>query len=296
MRPRKKSLGSVRPTDPVWLADWLEMQVLRSQDWNASRGDLQSWLRIQTAGEDDDPQEGEERLILETFGELERRATAARRAYPFKVSPPLVSLRGDDWRSFSAYVFCLLVSNVGPQNLGRLNAARLFETVATSAAKRYVSGNAEQFAFPRPQLPKAFARAVDEICRKIGEGRGMYEGQSCSKNDDHLDVVAWRPFPDRLPGQIVIFGQCAAGKNWEGKRSELNPKAFWNKWISRPSVSRLVRAFFMPHRVPSEKWCHLGYDAGLVFDRCRIAYWAHGSDEFRQQADWSNLVLRNYAS
>jgi hypothetical protein len=277
-----------RIRDPLQLADWLEIQAILADDHNSSRGDLQALLQQESISPDD-----QEPLILAAYAELELRVSAARHAYPFRLRDSLLHLRHKSWRPYAAYVFCLLVSYGGVRRYGNLYPARLFETLSVRAAARFVGGRADQFGFPRAKLPRGFAEAVNALSVRICEGDGVFQNQVRDEKDDALDIVAWRAFPDRLPGQILLMGQCAAGNDWEKKRSELNPTAFWNKWAIRQPVSPLTKAFFTPHRLEISRWNNFGYDAGIIFDRCRIAYFAHSRRPARELLRWSDEILKS---
>ncbi len=277
-----------RPTDPLQLADWIELRSLIAPDRNASRMELQSLLRISAIVSEEE----QERLILATFAELSRRAAASREAYPFSVEGSLVRLRSQRWQDYPAYVFCLLVSYVGARKWGKLDATRLFEEIAGLALSRYVDGQAEQFGFPRPTLPKSFLAAVEALCVSMKEGKGVRESSAhLSAKDEALDIVAWRPFPDGLSGKLIVFGQCAAGKNWFDKRSELVPTSFCKKWMEEQPVIDPIKAFVIPHRVETARWYHLSCDAGIVFERCRLAYFSHGADRLADHVRWSKAIL-----
>lgn len=277
------------PTDCLRLADWMEVETLVAPQRSASRTEVLSLLRIGAVGDQTD----EDRIILDAFGELERRSIAADSSYPFIVDGSLLTLRSDNWRNYAAYVFCLLVSYKGVQEASGLNPKRLFEEIASIAAQRYLVGQARHFGFPRPRQPKSFAGAVSNLCQEMREGEGYHDpGYKHDAKDDAVDIIAWRPFQDNLPGKMLLFGQCAAGSDWYGKRSDRDPKAFCDMWMKRPPVSPMVKAFFIPHRLESERWEHLGRYAGIVFDRCRIAYFSHGEDSYSRHIRWSESVLR----
>jgi hypothetical protein len=40
-------------------------------------------------------------------------------------------------------------------------------------------------------------------------------------------------------------------------------------------VSRPLRSFFIPYRIVNEKWDYYARYAGILFDRCRVSYWAY---------------------
>ena len=93
-----------------------------------------------------------------------------------------------------------------------------------------------------------------------------------NEKDSHLDVVAWRPFPDGKSSQLIAFGQCATGKNWKREKLyEMRPESFREKWMSTGWFPSPVRALFVPHTVTENDWHSVMVDGGLIFDRCRIA-------------------------
>lgn len=261
-------------TDPLRLADWLELYALLSADCNSSQGDLESALRTASHSEilDDD---SIELKSLEVFEELEQRCNASGEAYPFDLDyRGVLCLKSGDWTHFPAYIFCLCLSyyplaetRVGPM---------LFEDVSCLAARGYLQGEAIRFGSPRIELPPSFADAVTELCGLIGEGEGYRDQPSLDRKDDTLDLVAWKDFADSRPSKVLLFGQCAAGKDWSSKLGELEPSRFWKQWMQVGPVSPdPVKSFFTPYRIDQRKWEYYARQAGLLFDRCRIAYWAH---------------------
>lgn len=271
-------------TDLLRLADWLELYALLSPDRNSSRGDLDSALRTASHSELDDDVEIEQK-ILEVFGEFEQRAEAAKEAYPFDIDyRGILTLRADGWKASPVYVFCLCLSyyplqetRVGP---------KLFEQVSCLAARSYLRGEAVGFGSPRTSLPPSFASAVIELCTLIGEGGGYQEQPSLDCKDDTLDLVAWKDFVDRRPSKVLMFGQCGAGRGWPDKLGQLQPSAFWRQWMRVGSVSpEPIRSFFTPYRVSQRRWEHYARQAGVLFDRCRIAYWA-----YREETDHSSVI------
>ena len=287
------------PTAPLLLADWLELQALLSPDRNSRRGALESALRPLSAfGTDND--EAVEKKILEVFYEIELRSKAAGKAYPFSLDYRrfgVIEMKSE-WEDYSAYVFCLCLSYFGwdINSAKAMNPPKLFEQLSCLAAKRYLQGEAVGFGAPRTQLPSSFASAIDKLCVLIGEGEG-YKSQNPTLNrqDDRLDIVAWKDFTDRLPSKIIMFGQCATGKNWQDKLAEMQPKSFWNLWMRRSTSSPLIRSFFVPHRIEHAVWRYVTEYGGIFFDRCRTAFWAHDLEaELSQQTAWAKASLARY--
>lgn len=262
-------------TDPLRLADWLELHALQSSDRNSSQGDLESVLRTVSICELDDDEQIE-RKTLEVFLELEQRVKAAAEAYPFDLDyPGVLQLKSDNWREFPVYVFCLCLSyyplretRVGP---------KLFERVSCLAAQGYLRGEAVGFGSPRDELPSSFDAAIVKMCKLIGEGE-YQEQPTLHRQDDALDLVAWKDFADKKPSKVLMFGQCGAGRNWTDKLGELQPEVFWKQWLIGPVSPLPIRSFFTPYRVQQNMWDFYARKAGVIFDRCRIAVCTHQED------------------
>lgn len=283
-----------RSADKVRLADWLELLALRAADRNASIGDLEGALRRATIFHRN-TNNSIENKCAEVIFELHQRAKAAARAYPFEIDGTLLRLR-DDPENFIAYVFCLCLSYFGWENKkGRkLFPDRLFEELSCTAAKNFTGGDGVKFGFPRRELPKGFAQAADRICQLIGECTGFNQQPQKSVKDYGLDVVAWRNWPDGSSSKIILFGQCATGLG-KNKEVELQPEVFCGNWLLDQPVSPLIKAFFTPHRPESNEWANLGRRAGIIFDRCRIAYLTHGTNSLSKSNpyfEWTISVLK----
>jgi hypothetical protein len=229
--------------------------------------------------------------VLDVFNELEQRESAAAHAYPFDIESGVLRLKSA-WTNYPAYVFCLFLSYFGLSET-RI-APKLFESVSCQAAKRYLNGYAVGFGSPRTELPSNFPSAVTRLCKLIGEGGQFLEQPSLSRKDDTLDVVVWVDFIDKLPSKILMFGQCAAGDNWGDKLAELQPDVFWRQWMMESLVSPIpIKSFFIPHRIETNKWDFVSRKAGIVFERCRIAYWAHdGGLNFSRHIEWIQQIVQ----
>ena len=258
--------------DVISLADWLELVALESGDSNASSGDLTNAVQIPLG------KVKAEELSLEVLIELEDRVKAADNAYPFQIRSSSVLETKDNLREYIPYIFCLLLSYFGWKQVKHapINPRLLFEDLACMAAKQYVQGEVIQFGTSRRDSGvSAFSEAINSLCKAFGEGQGLRPNKTLHKQDDHVDLVAWKNFKDGRESKLVLFGQCATGDNWTKKVSELQPDSFWDHWMLESKVSPLGRSFYIPHRVPyREEWVYYARYSGILFDRCRVAYWA----------------------
>lgn len=294
-----------RPTDPLKLADWLEIYALVAPDGNSSRGDLESALRTASLLEGE---EAIERKCLEVFTELEDRQKAADTAYPFNVDGSI--LRSTNWQDYPAYVFCLCLSYFGCKEKKGSKAfpRRWFEHLARDAAQCYIGGKALRFGSPRlrSELPTNFKAAIERICKQLNEGTAYKAGGLPDRRDDAVDIIAWKHFPDKLPGKLILFGNCATEKDWEGsKKTELMPGPFCSDWMVDPPRCEIIRSLFIPHRVETQRFLSHLKRAGIIFDRCRISYWSRQVGSISQQKndkrffdygpleDWAGKQLQN---
>jgi hypothetical protein len=271
-RPRKSAAKFFPPgvATPIELSDWLEIVALTAPDGDASAGDLERPLRRLGYS---NPEE----LIGRVFTEIDRRVKAAGDAYPFIRGNELVS-RKSTVSDYLPYVFCLLLSYFkwkAKKGVAH-NPWLLFEEMAHVAAREYLNAPNTSLLFGTSVREKkvTFSDSIDALCTRLREGNG-FRAQSTHAKDDRLDVVVWKDFPDNDPSQMVLFGQCAAGDDWKKKVSELQPEAFGSQWLQRQLISPVVRSFYMPHRLEASSWELWARKAGILFDRCRVAYFAH---------------------
>ncbi len=289
------------PVDTIKLADWLELTALLVADKQSSAGDLSAALRMASIFTDETTLENK---VLEVFHELERRAQAAGNAYPFLIEGNLVTTHRRR-KKCRPYVFCLCLSYFGfsDKKSRKHYPERLFEDLSCDAVTYYLNGRSIRFGWPRRRpFPAQFTSAVDCLCKfHVREGEGFrLQADVNDIKDDRVDIVAWKEFPDNHTGKLLLFGACAAGEHWEEKRLELRPDEFCKNWMVNSPPSPLIKAFFVPHRVQQTDWDRYTREGGIIFDRCRISFWATGKKSLAfddQGADkWIESALQAVAT
>jgi hypothetical protein len=279
-------------TEVTNMADWLEARALLAADRNSSRSDLRRLL-VQSGIASDAPNIDDEVMASDAFSELEDRAKSCGSAYPFSVEGSVVQAP-DSIDSFWPYIFCLLLSLQGANRShpGK-RPTEMFEEIAEVTAGSYVSGRAVKFGFPRRILPPGFVEALDRICKEMGEGVGAKKRPATKHaKDARLDILAWRPFLDGRPAQLLLFGQCAAGANWHNKLTDLQPRSFIDIYLKEAPAVDPVKAFFTPFRIKSIAWYETAKYGGIIFDRCRIAQFATKYSPPAGVLEWINRTLR----
>lgn len=299
------ALSALAATDQATKhADWLELTALAAADRNCSLQDLVQVIRRsgtsdavapedQRLPQDDRGSELSQAVAEAAFAEIEARDAGCGGAYPFRVIGQRIQASRATDRSI--YVFLLLLANFGAKaGPAEINAFALFDDLAARAAQSYLHGDSYVFAFPRRVAPRGFVKALEDLVLQMGEGQGNRRRPNSTKQKDaKLDIVSWRAFEDGRPGKVIAFGQCATGADWKTKLAELSPRAFYSQWLAENPIIDPVRMFFMPFRVSEHDWMGVGYSAGVVFDRCRLAHHADTVDSGvqKQIAEWNRDVL-----
>ena len=286
--------------DPPALADWVEYSALTTPA-GISRADVTRSL--EGAGVDDNDE------VNSLLGDISRHITDRRfwlrQKYPLRVTR-LSFERKNDWRSYLAYMFllsCTMTHHYGELSMSKARSkepAEIFGFIARDVLGRYLDGQAVRFDAPRrAPLPTQFGKALDYLQTCTLERSGGGAITTGREKDDGLDVVAWKSLGDGRPGQVVILGQCAIGKNWEGKLSDLNNE-LWAKhlrWHVKPLRAMLVPFHFYVGDIDLQQqlWERHSTIAGIFFDRLRIARWLprNGSAEVEARAEaWCDDQLQ----
>jgi hypothetical protein len=196
------------------------------------------------------------------------------------------------------YLFCLFLSHaydrtIIPQEHAPdiTHAVRdLFQICATIAAAGYVDGIAVSFGWPRPDSER-FLDALKRIYRLFGDGTphdAPPPGAPDAVKDDGIDVIAWRPTPDGLPGTQYLLGQVASGNDWQDKSVVTYIDVFHRFWFSTQPAARETPAMFMPfclepkgaadafeaQEIAVANMQRLTNQFGMLFYRYRMPYFA----------------------
>lgn len=287
-------------TNPLECADWMELTALISPEHRCSISAVERNLTRLSSYDGGNTIQQRARIDAacgEILGEIKKRVLAAKAAYPFKIEGTALVLAGKA-SDYVPYIFCLCLSWFGwkAKKGKKIFPRRMFEDLSKHAAEAFIGGRALRFGAPRTELPAAFKDALLHLAVAIGEGQVREVHGPVNAQDDTLDLIAWRDFPDGQEGKLFLVGQCASGGDWEKKKRELDAEAFFDDWFSErpPSLRGMRIGLFIPHRVPRKKWAPTTRRAGIIFDRCRIAYWTHQNKGFKDQkrySDWSRKTL-----
>ncbi|MDC8449604.1 MAG: hypothetical protein LV473_14770 [Nitrospira sp.] len=226
----------------------------------------------------DDVDDENSDVLDEVMIEIERRQAACGIGYPFKLDLAGTVLTYDpspDKARASLYQYLLLSTRINMRThrmRGGIDGTFLLEEVSAHAVKNYLGANRARSLVFGTSMPGTFEHKVQTLCNEIREGTGFrtLDPAAVQANDDKLDAVAWIPFSDLLPGQIIVFCQCKTGTSWESLTSQLYPDVFIKKWMSTPVLITPIRAFCISEATDRSRWNGLCLGAGVLFDRCRL--------------------------
>ena len=228
-------------------------------------------------GCDDDDDENSD-VLDEVMNEIERRESACGSGYPFRLDLEGTVLRHDPENHAQKsilYRYLLLSTRLNMKTKrihAKIDGSLLLEEVAAHALGNYLGGTRARSIVFGTAVAGGIKKKVTALCRELREGGGFQslDDHKVQANDGKLDTVSWVPFSDLCPGQLIIFGQCKTGSNWEGLMTQLRPDSFIKKWMSGDILVAPIRAFCISEAVDRSKWKGTCVDAGLVLDRCRL--------------------------
>jgi hypothetical protein len=227
--------------------------------------------------EDDESQNAE--LLDDVMLELERRADACGGGYPFELEMAGTVLKHNDGGEpdKAVYRYLLLSTRLNmkaAKTHAGIDGTKLLEELSATVLREYLGERSEAMVFGTSADDGGFVERISTLCDRLGEGIGFRALARASGNikaqDDKLDTVAWVPFVDHLPGQIIVFAQCKTGSNWRSLVSQLQPNEFIKRWFREPVLVDPVRAFCVSEAEDRTEWSDKSIYAGILFDRCRI--------------------------
>ena len=275
-------------SEPHELADFAELLC-----WNRGAASEREIIACQGRDGDngynigaDDEDDENSRALDEVMNEIERRSLACRGGYPFRLEFDGTVLQFEtDKNDPRSILYCyLLLSTRLNMKEGRIHSeidgTQLLEEISAHALKNYLGRDRARALVFGTARSGTFKDKVNRLCDELREGgdfRRLDDG-ALKARDDKLDAVAWAPFSDRLPGQLILFAQCKTGTNWRSYLSQLQPTGFIKNWMSGVILVDPVRAFCISEAADRSKWKSACIGGGILFDRCRLVDFCDGME------------------
>ena len=155
--------------------------------------------------------------------------------------------------------------------VGPPDGTQIFEKLSAYAALNYFGHGCEGDVFGTGNREiRGFKAKLLDVIQRLGEGTAVQDHEFAQPQDDKVDIVVWKRFPDRKSSQLIAFGQCKTGTSWQTHLSELDTDIFCKNWMTIQPIVTPLKMFFCAQYFPREIWSHKSRSAGLIFDRCRI--------------------------
>lgn len=291
-------LPSLRVTDILRLADWVELSVLVDSDGAIPMTEVARILRgagligyseaelfrRDEAFADRDMFSDDEasfRMTETIWEELRCRMHALKPGYPLEVDRDRLVLPHTSWRDVPAFTMLLLVdlAQSYPPVTVDIEAseadsgwARLFEKVVEASERGLLGGPCCRFGWPvEPGWPSGIDERIEKLADLVDLRMENLKGKTDPQDKDRgLDVVGRLAIADSAVGTVVLLTQCAAGKNWTKKRGEPS-LADWQDILQWNA--KLARAVAVPWRLEG-RWdirkVYRYFDDAVILDRPRL--------------------------
>lgn len=207
------------------------------------------------------------------YEELIRRQGLMGADYPFTIEGNSIEPHAETQLTYN---FCLAICNINVNEYVEL--PRVFERVAMEYTRLYLGDFAESLhtGWPRnPEESKKFKDFAEHIHNETGEW--WWNPDEVLEDDDAnyikdcgIDFITWLKMPDNRVGQLFILGQCACGNDWNTKFDDIKATKY-GRWFGPATLVTPMMAFCTPFSIVDGYLYEASQDAGLVFDRNRIA-------------------------
>lgn len=236
------------------IADWIELSVIYK---NKPLSKARIYSLLNNSGEDAD-----DARVDSIISELIRRSDLYGDAAPFEVDGKCIKPR-IEWGQKPELVMCLIFSIRGVRKKkGKDDGTKLFERLSNEAVMSYLNGPAEVIGFPDKNKLTTQIKSISlKTCEKTGARCPLPQDK-----DKGVDIIAWKPHGDKRPNQIILLLQCAAGVNFEQKKSiSLTVWQEFINWAVQP-----IHGIMIPSIPSNDEWIRVRNDFNMVFDRVRI--------------------------
>jgi hypothetical protein len=286
--PRSAMRKSVEKhnVNPDILCDWIEGNILFDLE-EMSRSDVVDVLTENAIYLD---QDFASEMVDIVWAEIERRLKLLGDAgySPIQFAPKRVS-RTKDWRDSPGYSLCIILSylQLYPEWASKFGKdfteqGAIFEELTKEAMIGLLPGWVIHSTGWTKDNPVTLKEVLNDVSNRLDEIQGNVERWvDTTANELGLDLICYRPFPDRRVGKPVFLMQCASGGNWESKLKTPDLD-LWGKIIDWASYPK--RGFSMPFALSEVEFIRKCRAVdGLLLDRYRLLSVGHDNPNWMSE-------------
>lgn len=192
--------------------------------------------------------------------------------YPFIIKNNQIKIKSRITDKQKIYLFLLISSNLNYFESIESLLTKEFEYISMLSLKKYLPQKATVKSFGKNSQYEGNAiEKIKALALELGIKLNEENINCISKHNVQergLDVVAWIPFEDKVPNQVVLLGQCACGKNWDTKQADTEFFSNYFYFVNNP-----IHSMFIPYSLIDTSGNFSQYDRilnNLFFDRKRI--------------------------
>lgn len=289
-------------------ADFIELICMFSKDY-VSKSDIID--RLIDSGEDFSvslPVDGETGLIDSQkhdkaegwadsiFEYIEERKTIYKSYYPFEIERE-IGIKLIEPSTLTEvqklYLYLLIASSLNSFKKLQHEITKEFESLSEIVLKSYLPENSKVYGFGSNTKYTGNAQSkIIQLSKDINvdiDMRIISQIPTQSSKEEGLDIISWLPFEDNNPNTIIIFGQCACGKDWFGKQIDTYRYNRFYKHYLQP----FTHAMFFPHDFRNKDG-RFGFDIdlfdnNLVFERRRFLNLAN--EDIFEHLNYSKQII-----
>lgn len=274
------------------LCDWIEGSILF--DENVDKFSAIDVVDVLIDENVCDEQDLAMEIVSNAWIELERRLNWIAPGIPFFISNSRVR-RIDSWQETPAHSFCVLLSlaQCYEEWGGCISGSdyreqgELFELLTQeSLENQFLDWQVERTGWS-PLQQTSLPEIVNKIADYLGEtvSNNLDQRLRPREKDAGLDILCYRPFPDKRGGLPVYLIQCASGQDWTTKMHTPNINR-WRQFIDFVVLPQ--KAFAIPFALSDDDFKRYSPDVGGLFlDRYRLL----GAAKFSEQ--WESSLLKD---
>jgi len=277
----------VHKVDLDIFCDWIESSLLFEDD-EISSTDIADTLVEENIYNDYDMAS---EIVSSAWTELRRRQSWISQGTPFSIGGYRIS-RILEWREVPGHSFCLLLSlskwyRSWAQQFGTdyTEQGELFEELTKESLETQFSDwQIYRTGWSRTHTDN-LGTIVQEVATRLAESVGdIGQWTSPRAKDAGLDLLCYRPFPDRRVGIPVYLMQCASGGDWDEKLRIPDLK-IWTKIVVFTAFPK--KAFATPFAFLDHDFIrNCNIVDGMVLDRYRLLAAAKTNEQ------WVSAPLR----
>lgn len=245
--------------------------------------------------------QGKDILVGQIAEQIQWRASILKDVYPFEYKANHLTLKKSP---SPVYLFCLCVSMINNLTKGdNVRLPRYFEIMAGRLFTKFLSAHAKHMhtGWPRSEgNPISYKELAVKLNSLISSDtkewswrveNGLKDEDAVRIKDCGVDFVTWVDFLDGRDGRLFALGQCACGNDWPTKFNDIKIEKL-TPWFHPLTYIKCVKVFSTPYVLVDEMLREASAEAGIVFDRVRLAI-AHDrfKDDFDDMQNDLNLLI-----